>query len=88
MDAAVSSAATNLVPSADEATASQASVAGVVLDFQVVPPSGEVRIPDGEPRRKALAPATWRPSAEQATATQFAKGDAVGFQAAPEFVEQ
>ena len=85
---AVPSIPTRLAPSADEATASQASVAGGVLDFQVVPPSGEVTTPEGEPRRNALEATTWMPSAEQATQVQLADGDKVGFQVVPELVEE
>ena len=87
MAAAVSSTPTSLLPSADDATASQISNGGVV-EFQVFPPSGEVIIPEGEPRRKALEAAIWMPSAEQATEVQFANGERVGFQETPELVEQ
>ena len=72
---------------ADEATARKASRGGVV-EFQVLPPSGEMIMPEGEPRRSALAPATRVPSAEQATAAQLADGERVGFQLPPELVEQ
>ncbi len=84
---AVILAPTSLLPSADDATARKASVGGVV-EFQVVPPSGEVMTPEGEPRRKALAPAIWMPLAEQATEVQLANGERVGFQVAPELVEE
>ncbi len=86
MAEAVRSAPTSLAPSPDEATASQAALGGVV-DFQVTPPSGDVRMPEGEPRRRLLATANRTPSAEQATEVQFATGERVGFQAAPELVE-
>ncbi len=81
------SAPASLPPSADDATAIQASVGGVV-ELQLVPPSAEVIMPEGDPRRKALAPATWAPSAEQATEVQFANGERVGLQEAPALVEQ
>ncbi len=87
MAEAVRLTATSLVPSAEEATARKASSGGVV-EFQEAPPSDEVIMPEGEPRRKALEPATRVPSAEQATAVQFANGERVGFQLAPELVEE
>ncbi len=85
--AAVLSIPTSLLPSADEATARKASMGGVVA-FQVAPPSGEVIMPSGEPRRMALEAATRVPSAEQATPVQLANGERVGFQLAPELVEE
>ncbi len=85
---AVLSAPINWFPSADEATAIQPSVAGMVVAPHVVPPSGEVKMPEGEPRRKEAAPANRMPSAEQAIPFQLAKGERVGFQLPPELVEQ
>ncbi len=87
MAAVVSSAPTSFIPSAEDATPRKMSCGGVV-EFQVVPPSGEVITPEGEPRRKALEPATRTPSAEQATAVQLADGERVGFQLTPELVEE
>ena len=86
MASALASAPTSLLPSAEDAIATQASL-GAVVNTQVAPPSGEVKMPAVLPRRMALAPANWVPSAEHAMEVQLSDGDAVGLQVAPELVE-
>ena len=80
-------AATRTMPSADEATEVQYTLAGGSFDLQVAPPSTEIYIGHGVPKFPSPAAINRLPSAEQAMQSQYRAGAPDSCQLPPEFVE-